>query len=137
MKRKIGSFWSMRYGREVQTKNKQHIRRKIAFCSREPMVRRSLHTIFTARYFQRRLSPLPLDSLTFALLWFGRLAADLKVNEWNPSLPAYTHGADVLCSDSHSRLLPRHEFEKMKRATLFEKSLKVIKSVSLWRGNDF
>ena len=98
---------------KYKQKTKNTYAKKIAFRSL-----RSLHAIFTARYLQRRLSPLPLDSrlLCSASLHYAsdRLAAVLKVNEWNPSLPAYTHGADDFRSDVVNRLLPRHRIEKWK-----------------------
>jgi len=47
MKRKIGSLWSMRYGREGQTKNKQHIRRQ----KNQKIKRTSATAVALKKYF--------------------------------------------------------------------------------------
>jgi len=76
------------------------------------------HIIYKGFY---RLSP--LDSLTFAPLRFGRLAAALKVMIDSP----LTAIADCLSSDGFSRLLHRHNFENDK----YSQSLAVQKECSM------
>jgi len=104
---------SFRYGRGKPKVNNTYAE-KIAF------VRCALSTQFFRHIIYKGFNRLsPLDSLTFAPLRFGRLAAALPVMIDSP-LAAIT---DWKQGDSVSRLLHRHNFEKWKGKTFFIKYL--------------